>query len=213
MTNRVIGLTGRKRAGKDTVADVYAEIGYTKMAFANRLKDLALELDPWIVSEDQFRDRLGDIVGREGWEAAKEISDVRQFLQRLGTEVGRALSPNVWVDQLHKEWMANGGPPIVVSDVRFDNEAEFVRHYGGIVIEVHRPSLPEDGDAHASEQGISQDLVDLHLYNAHTIDDLKHDALRLLDLADRREFANLQDRVNSGGPQMPTPEELEDLFR
>lgn len=192
MTQRLIGLHGKKRAGKDTVAAVYAKHGYTRMAFADRLKELALELDPWVVSEDQFRDRMSAIVEREGWEAAKTIPDVRLFLQRLGTEVGRALSPNVWVEQLHKQWMANGGPPLVVSDVRFDNEAEFVKHYGGIVIEVHRPSLKED-DAHASEQGISHELVDFHLYNMHTLEDLEEDALRLLDLAERTELERMVD--------------------
>jgi len=50
----LIGLIGRKRAGKDTVADVLvAEYGYTKVAFADPLKRAALALDPIVHVEAQ----------------------------------------------------------------------------------------------------------------------------------------------------------------
>src|SRR5438128_6335704 len=101
---KLIGITGYAQHGKDTVGKMLVEhFGYERHAFADQLKAMALVLDPWIVSEDQFRARLSDIVEREGWEAAKTVPEIRIFLQVRGTEAVRDMvGENAWVDALDR---------------------------------------------------------------------------------------------------------------
>jgi hypothetical protein len=49
---------------------------------------------------------------------------------------------------------ANGITP-VITDVRFENEAAFVRNLGGTLIHVVNPETVSRTDAHASENGVA----------------------------------------------------------
>ena len=60
---------------------------------------------------------------------------------------------------------------IVISDCRFNNEAEAVLAAGGIVIEVTRADINEVA-AHSSENGISSKLVTFRIDNNGTLQDL-----------------------------------------
>ena len=57
---------------------------------------------------------------------------------------------------------------VVVDDVRYDNECEWIKSKGGYIIGVDRPGL-EDGQAswreHPSEGGISEHLIDQWISN------------------------------------------------
>ena len=71
-------------------------------------------------------------------------------MQTLGTEWGRALSPNLWIET----WAASlaGLDRVVADDVRFENEAAAVRALGGVVLRVERAGAGfASGAAHASE--------------------------------------------------------------
>jgi len=167
----VVGITGRKRHGKNTAAEGLRSLGYDVWGFADEVKAAALDLDPIVVAHSATR--LSTIVaGWGGWERAKEIPEVRYILQMLGTEVVRSRSPYFWVESLDSRWDWAGMPLVVVADVRFDNEAEWVRTQGGMTICVERPSLGDDGDTHESEAGISEDLVDAWICNDGTEHDL-----------------------------------------
>lgn len=171
----IIGLTGRKRSGKSTAARYLVEHhGFTELSFAAPLKAMAMDIDPIVSanhtahwSKDGFL-RLSDVVEADGWEGAKDrYPEVRRFLQRLGTDgVRNNLGTNIWVqqveDQLDELWtndFKNNRPnrPIVIADVRFENEADMVCRNGGIVIEVVRPGIPATTDTHASEAGVEWD--------------------------------------------------------
>ena len=78
-------------------------------------------------------------------------------MQTLGTEWGRALAPDLWVEM----WAASivGLDRVVADDVRFDNEVAAVRALGGIVVEVRRPGIAKPAGAHASEVGVTADTV------------------------------------------------------
>jgi len=60
---------------------------------------------------------------------------------------------------------------MVVSDVRFDNEADWVRSIGGLVIHIIRGSAP-DVAAHSSEQGVTMRPGDGTIVNDGTLQDL-----------------------------------------
>lgn len=172
----IVGITGRKRSGKNAAADALVAMGYELGGFADELKDAALDLDPWISYpdvDDVISLRL--LVDSIGWERAKdEHPDVRRILQRLGTDVVRNRDPEFWLRAFDRRHQYDDGtaPHLVIADVRFDNEAQWVRDRGGIVLEVVRPSLADDGDTHASEAGVSQELVDCVVANNTTVDGL-----------------------------------------
>ena len=156
---RIIGVTGYARHGKDTVAAVLArELGYTRVALADRMKELMLRLDPFIGNPEQ--DRLSDSIEHGGWEYAKTDPEVRRLLQVFGTEVGReGLGQDVWIEALAKSTKGFYGNErkIVIPDIRFSNEAAFIRRMHGEVWGVSRPDFDNGlgvNGTHASERDI-----------------------------------------------------------
>jgi hypothetical protein len=156
MTGRLVGVVGYAQHGKDSVGRMLVEQhGFVRYAFADQLKSMAFVLNP-IVQTYQFPkhpERLQTLVSLLGWDKAKEIGEVRRFLQVLGTEAVRDhLGENSWVDALGKkmqddlawvwdsadenEWWWNKN--VVVTDVRFPNEAEWIRQMDGELWRVER---------------------------------------------------------------------------
>ncbi|MBO0654051.1 hypothetical protein J1792_15100 [Streptomyces triculaminicus] len=156
---RGIGIIGRARSGKDTVAARLVEAhGFRRMALADPLKDMALGIDPVIApaARDGSALRLAEAVRLFGWETVKErYPEARRFLQRLGTEgVRHHINADHWVDVLlrgadtvHREGDAR---PVVVPDVRFENEVHALAAHGFALWSVDRPGLPDV--AHESER-------------------------------------------------------------
>ena len=175
----IIGFTGYAGAGKDTAAAALVARGYTRLAFADRLREILLAVDPLIpVPGTATFARLSAVIADRGWQAAKmEIGEVRDLLQRLGTEGGRdVLGPNVWIDATFARITTRGR--YVVTDVRFDNEAERIRALGGHVYRIVRPGVGPI-NAHATEAGISEHLIAGTITNGGTVAALTQEAARL----------------------------------
>ncbi|QPX62356.1 deoxynucleoside monophosphate kinase [Arthrobacter phage Tbone] len=181
----LIGLIGKKRTGKDTFADkLVRDHGYTRVALADPLREAALALDPimgtfplnveGIVRTREWR--LSDVIEELGWEKAKDyIPEVRRTLQRLGTESIRSLDDQFWIrtafqriDALRAE-----GKPVVVTDVRYPNEADAISDATGYLVRIVR-DLPDDGDAHASEKAMDGYREHLRVPNNTTIEDFEY---------------------------------------
>ncbi len=149
----VVGLTGFAQVGKDTLAqELVKHLGFERHGFADALKSILYALNPRV--ELYNNDFIGHwhvqtLVDQKGWEEAKKEPEVRELLQRLGTEGGRvALGKDVWVNTLFTQ---PTGPRIVIPDVRFENEAQAIRARGGSVIRIHRPGTGPI-NAHISDQ-------------------------------------------------------------
>lgn len=146
---RIIGIAGRAGAGKNTVAEMIP--GAAVFGFADPLYEgLAAMLG---VPEEMLRSRRN-----------KETPLVwlgkspRELMQLLGTEWGRGMvAQDIWL-RLAKRRIETYGGTIVFSDVRFDNEAEWIRNQGGEVWLVERDQ--ETHHTHSSEAGISRQLID-----------------------------------------------------
>lgn len=105
---------------------------------------------------------------------------LRYIMQTLGTEWGRELiHPDIWV-RLAEAALFERGERMIISDVRFDNEAEFVRSKGGVILHVDRILAPKV-EAHASEIGIRQSPMDMYVLNDRTIDQLYDQLAALFD--------------------------------
>lgn len=185
---RLIGVSGLAQHGKDTVAQfLIDEYGYKRFAFADRLKQLAIELNPQLVREfnsapplpwrriagDFYYTTLAGLVDVKGWDEAKGLQEVRRFLQELGTRCRDTFGDNVWIEALYDDLYeysetcrrrplepGSFAPGVVISDVRFPNEVDFIRREGGIVIlvqRVNKDGSPFDngvGVDHISESGV-----------------------------------------------------------
>lgn len=177
----IIGMSGYAQAGKDSVGRVLTEQhGYTRLAFADVLRDVLYALNPdaqvtgdgaFVAGQYQFvpgeHYTVAELVDKMGWEWAKANTQVRPLLQRLGTDAGRRiLGEDVWVNaievKLERLW---GFPPasqlgqplvdVVMTDCRFPNEAKAIDRWGGKVWRVNRtgvgPAEDADGNIHESE--------------------------------------------------------------
>ena len=170
----VIGLSGYARAGKDTVAKIICEYGFEQRSFADPLRAMLAALDPKLGSHR----RVSDLLGFHDWESAKSDPEVRQLLQRLGTEAGRnVLGENIWIDALFR---SPSSGRLVVPSVRFPNEAEAIRSRGGIVVRVTRPDHGPV-NRHGSETALDDFDFDAHVLNDGQIDDLHLAAESIID--------------------------------
>lgn len=170
MTRQIIGLSGYARTGKDTVAQLLVERGWHQASFAAPLKQALLTLDPTIRATAGLR--LSDLITAYGWEKTKDkFPEVRQLLQRMGTDVGRQFfGDNVWVDLALKGLPE--GVPVVFSDCRFPNEGDAIRRLGGHVVRVNRHGYgPTNG--HVSETALDDYPFDAYIWNTGTLDELR----------------------------------------
>jgi hypothetical protein len=161
----LIGLTGYARTGKDTTADfMVSDYDFTKLSFADPMREALLRLDPRIKVEG-YDMNLSSAVDTMGWENLKSVSpDIRPLLQRFGTEVGRNMfGQNFWVDLAMKR--VEPGSSVVFADVRFKNEADAIKAAGGIVIRVSRPGFGP-ANQHLSETDMDDYPVDYRLNNS-----------------------------------------------
>ena len=168
---KVVGLTGKARSGKDTVADMANDLGYSKYALASPIKEGIGAMFGYFFTADE-------IYGDKKENISEELGvSVRYIAQILGTEFAREyISPDVWLMVADKfvgkcrhsyEKSRNG---VVISDVRFPNEAEWVKEHGGVMIRVSRPDLPAV-NAHVSEQ--HEVPVDFEIVNDGSMEDLR----------------------------------------
>lgn len=144
----LIGITGRARAGKTTFARILCqEHGFSEVTFAGPLKLMVACL---------FRTSVGHL------EITKDEVDYRigrtprEVLQAVGTEGVRHLDPDFLV-KLAMRRAAEILPeyPVVITDVRFENEAAAIRDKGGLIVHIMRPEGPTIATSeHVSERGI-----------------------------------------------------------
>jgi len=162
----LIGLTGPARSGKSTAAEHLVRNHMLEhYAFADPLRTGLMEifnLDPEDF-EGSRKEQPIDWIGKSP----------RQLMQSMGTEWARQMvHPDVWVKiaEQNLNYMENALTDVigfVISDVRFENEAELIRNRGGTIIHIQRPNAPAV-NPHISEAGVQRLGVDLTVYNAGT---------------------------------------------
>jgi len=185
----IIGLTGYARTGKDTAAEFLIKEGFERRAFADKLRESLYNLDPIIALEevdDQCNAgtifvRAQEIVDRLGWDVAKvEYLEIRELLQRFGTEVGRELyGTNFWVDVVMNS--LDSTQDYVITDVRFPNEADAVKAAGGVVVRILRPGV-EAVNGHASDTSVDLITPDYFVFNDGTMEHFRGQILHIMGI-------------------------------
>ena len=160
----LIGLSGKAGSGKDTagkfLCDRYKCLHYY---FAKPLKEGAKIM--FALTDEQIKNKEQVI---EPWGMSP-----RKLYQRLGTEVGRGIDVNIWVKNAEMFVRQNAGFTVVITDVRFSNEAFWIHNRGGVVINIVREQNDIKENKHSSEDGLKPDDIDLTIYNNGTIEELK----------------------------------------
>lgn len=195
----LIGLTGKKRSGKDTVAArLVEEHGFTRLAFADALREACLGLDPYVLapgedSDRHWRDfvRLSEVIEQEGWEEAKRYPDVRRTLQNYGVAI-REIVPSFWLDIVRDkavDVLADGGH-VVITDVRFPNELDLVAEFDGFHVNVTRAGLVST-DQHVSETALDDvvGLADVTIANDGSLAELAANVDEMVEVLLQREEA------------------------
>lgn len=163
----VIGICGKARSGKDTVAEAILRMGggSYRYSFADPLRAM-MRAGFGIDADDPYwqrhkEDLAPELCGRS----------LRHALQTLGTEWGREhIHPDVWV-HLAADELATRGPGMVIADVRFGNEAAWIRGVGGLLIHLSRPGAPAVRQ-HLSEMGVGREPGDPLIINDGCIEEL-----------------------------------------
>lgn len=186
---RLIALSGYARAGKDSAAEVLVENGWTRIAFADKLRDFLYALNPivraewYMTTEPRLAGywRVQDVIDKYGWDGYKNspfVGELRPLLQRLGTEAGRqTLWDTIWIDAALNNLDPNG--KYVITDCRFENEANAVINRLGLVVRINRTGVGPVND-HVSETGLDSFDFDVVIENDGTLEEFKQEVARLL---------------------------------
>lgn len=166
----LLGLTGPAGVGKDTVAMLLRDYGFSSYALASPIKKMLSAVG---LHEPKTREeKEANLPGRQ--------FSYRKAAQTLGTEWARNLEDAFWLNLAEQELLKHDR--LVITDVRFENEAAWLRQHGGRLIHICGRATTVDGEAakHASEAGIRPTPSDLYLVNDATLAELNGKTSRLL---------------------------------
>lgn len=169
----IIGLSGYAQSGKDTIAmHLVQNHGFERIAFADPLREALFALNPVITDlPEVFSTSLAHAVEHLGWETVKQNSQqVRELLQRMGTEVGRNLfGQNFWVERAMLK--VEPDKNYVFTDVRFPNEYDAIKAIGGKMWRVFKSGV-QSANNHISELALDWHEFDEKINNNSTIEEL-----------------------------------------
>jgi hypothetical protein len=166
----LIAITGLAHSGKDTFAKGLIEKGFIRLAFADALKDVTAMIadeDPALYHDNLGKEQYSEALGKTR----------RMALQEVGSGIRNTLGKETWVNRALRRWIADGRPDSVITDCRYDNEADAVIALGGIIVRIERPDnvgLTGAAAQHESENGVSINRISIFVRNDHTMEDLIH---------------------------------------
>ena len=154
----LIGLTGFAGSGKDTLYEMIKSDGWERFAYADALKNICI--DYLGLSYEDVYTQEGKVKYNEFWGMTN-----REILQKVGTEAFRnGFHKDTWIKiaEIKLNSFLKSGKNVIVTDVRFDNEAILIKKLGGKVFNIVREvetNLTAKELIHASESGISDNLL------------------------------------------------------
>jgi hypothetical protein len=181
----IIGIAGKIGVGKTTTSDYLEQkYSFSEYSFAEPIKKIGLAFG--FESHQLYGTQRQKMEVNEHWGVS-----ARHFLQKFGTDICRDVMPTIipdmkfgdsgtpWIRlfEIHVAKLVKENPHacIVISDVRFVNEAEAIQKMGGYVFRIDREEKIETDEktaSHASETELMKINADLILDNSGTKDTL-----------------------------------------
>jgi cytidylate kinase len=198
----LVGITGLARSGKDTVAKILVEELYKQtdrlfilMAYAHELKlkvqkDFGLSYEQLWGAEKEIEDKRykRPFTYRGGVRADRdELPNIywtpREIMQNYG-QFYRTINYNFWVKHLFNIIERNNYKNVIITDVRYQNEAQPIVDSGGYVLRIIRDNKAEiHNQQHVSEIAMNNyDKIDFIIDNNRTLDELK---LNVVDIVEQ----------------------------
>jgi hypothetical protein len=147
----VIGLCGLAGSGKSTAARYLVEHhGFVRRPFAALLKRMLRTLLHGRGVPSDVTERMVDGDLKDTLTPYLGGASPRRAMETLGTEWGRALSSDLWIET----WAASlaGLDRVVSDDLRFENEAAAIQTLSGYVLRIERAGVGStSGALHTSE--------------------------------------------------------------
>lgn len=159
----VIGITGKKRSGKDEVCEELLRLFALEGTKAERIG---------------FADAVKEQVSRATGCSIEFMEDrktlFRPLYQWWGTDYKRNLvGQDYWINIVKRKIQLSNADVIIIPDVRFANEAQFVLDCRGVNISVSRSQQETSYDFHVSESGVDNLYIAHFITNDGTIEQLK----------------------------------------
>lgn len=167
----IIGLSGKAGSGKDTIADYLVTKGFKKLSFGSPVKDITAIITNW--NRDLVEGSTKE--SREFRENVKHPIyglTCRELMQVIGHDLFREkFSEDIWINILLDKIIEGEGHNYVISDVRYDNEAQALLFKHALLINVKRHDQSGKKNKHASESSLTIPAKYI-IQNDGTIEDL-----------------------------------------
>jgi hypothetical protein len=175
----ILGIMGKARSGKDTIAKTIIEAYGSKYnikryAFADALKE-------------EIRDREMELCLRFGVKPdVDQDGRWRSLMQFWGTDFRRAQDPNYWIKRVSAKLDIENPAIAIITDVRFRNEAHWILDRGGYIVKVERHNFVDLSvdSGHSSETDLDffTDWFAKIQCNDGEAEQLKKDAIIVFDM-------------------------------
>jgi dephospho-CoA kinase len=180
----LIGICGRKTSGKTTITDyVVDNYEFIERSLAGPLKNALRELllidnENLYGSEEKKNEKLEDWFDYTA----------REFMQHVGTELLREklaelfpkIGTQIFTHNFELWYKKNKDNHVIVSDVRFEDDANIIKKLGGYIIKINRPNLTNI-DSHSSEVSVDRVKHDYIIENNGTLEDLYERVDQIMD--------------------------------
>jgi len=143
MAKQIWAFIAKMRGGKDTAGL------YLQKHFGGKIVKFA---DPLY----RMQEAICEIAGLPHDENTKH----RGLLQYLGTEFGRAIDPDIWMNIMEKTMLTDPHEKLYITDVRFKNEFALMKKHNVITVKIIRPDAERIKFGAANESHVSETSLD-----------------------------------------------------
>ena len=180
MPQRIISFSGRKHSGKTLLAEQCIKHGYILINFADSLKNVTCAILNINLTElNSLKDQelsfvltniqvmnLANLIELTPEDILNVfprgyyIKSIREFLQRVGTDLIREFNPDWHINKVKNIIQNNPDKNYCVGDTRFPQEKELIEKLNGECWFIFRPEYTLDISNHISETALNWSYFD-----------------------------------------------------
>ena len=187
-----IGILGKAGTGKNSTAKIIKNIYATQLdkkinskiiAFADPIKEIVLTMFPEADKQCLFGSSKlrSNIIDKKYLDSNNNPLTYRQALIDIGTKLGRSYNSNIWINNFDSRFKKLNSDLVIVSDVRFENEIEYLIENGFYIIKLIRNNdLNINHSTEKDQDNISETKFNLIIDNNNTFKYLKNEITKFL---------------------------------